>query len=65
VEGLAEEAIAIRQEAVFRLIEGLEVIEFTRPVLARAAQSLPTTLGTLNAIHLATALMGKNKPGRI
>ena len=27
------------------------------PVLARAAQPLPTELGTLDAIHLATALL--------
>ena len=57
VEGLSEEAIAIRREAIFRLLEGLEVIELTHPVLARAAQPLPTTLGTLDAVHLATALM--------
>jgi predicted nucleic acid-binding protein len=61
VEGLAEEALAIRREAVFRLIQGLEVIELTHPVLARAAQPLPTTLGTLDAIHLATALMWKEQ----
>ena len=29
----------------------------TAPVLARAAQPLPTELGTLDAIHLATALL--------
>ncbi len=57
VEGLSEEVIAIRREVIFRLLESLEVIELTHPVLARAAQPLPTTLGTLDAIHLATALM--------
>ena len=57
MEGVSEEAIAIRREAFFRLIEGLEVIKLTHPVLARAAQLLPTSLGTLDAIHLVTALM--------
>ncbi len=57
VEGLSEEVIAIRRETIFRLLESLEVIELTHPVLARAAQPLPITLGTLDAIHLATALM--------
>ena len=61
VESLSEEAIAIRREAIFRLLEGLEVIELTHPVLARASQPLPTTLGTLDAIHLATALMWKEQ----
>ena len=42
--------------AVFDLLERIELIEITRPVLSRAAQSMPTPLGTLDAIHLATAL---------
>ena len=57
VEHVSEETIAIRREAIFRLIGGLEIIELTHTVLARASQPLPTTLGTLDAIHLATALM--------
>ncbi len=61
VEGLSEEALAIRREAFFRLLEGLEVIELTHPVLVRASQPLPTTLGTLDAIHLATALLWKEQ----
>jgi len=61
VENFGEEAIAIRREAIFRLLEGLEIIELTHPVLARASQPLPTTLGTLDAIHLATALMWKEQ----
>jgi predicted nucleic acid-binding protein len=31
-------------------------VDPTRNVLARASQPLPTPLGTLDAIHLATAL---------
>ncbi|MGH7319815.1 MAG: PIN domain-containing protein [Candidatus Rokuibacteriota bacterium] len=55
VEGLRDDQIAVRREAVFRLLEAMEVVEPTRPVLARAAQPLPTALGTLAAIHLAGA----------
>ena len=57
VESLDDHEIAIRREAVFRLLDALEIVELTRPVLARAAQPMPTTLGTLDAIHLATALL--------
>lgn len=32
-------------------------MEPTRPILSRAAQPLPVTLGTLDAMHLATALV--------
>ena len=63
VEGLEDAEIAIRREAVFRLMEAVEVIELTRPVLARAAQPLPTALGTLDAIHLASALLWKERNG--
>jgi len=49
-------ALAGRREAVFRILEGLEMIEITRVVLARAAQPLPTPLGTLDAIHLVSAM---------
>ena len=61
VEGLGEDVIAIRREGFFRLLEGLEIIELTNPVLARASQPMPTTLGTLDAIHLATALLWKEQ----
>ncbi len=49
-------ALAGRREAAFRILEGLETIDITRVVLARAAQPLPTPLGTLDAIHLVSAM---------
>lgn len=62
-ENLAEEEIALRREAVYRLLEEMTVIEPNRYVLARAAQPLPTPLGTLDAIHLATALVWRERGG--
>ncbi len=56
-EGLSDEDLASRREAVYRLVEELEVVEPTALVLNRAAQPLPTPLGTLDAIHLATAVL--------
>jgi predicted nucleic acid-binding protein len=60
-EGHPDEAIAVRREAVYRVLESLEVVGVTRAVLSRAAQPLPTALGTLDAIHLATALLWKEQ----
>jgi predicted nucleic acid-binding protein len=60
-ESLKDAEIAARRETVFRLLEAIEVVELTRPILSRAAQPLPTALGTLNAIHLATALLWKER----
>ena len=57
----SDEAIAERREAVYRLMESMEVVEVGRAVLARASQPLPTVLGTLDAIHLATALLWKER----
>jgi uncharacterized protein len=62
-EGLDDAEISERREAVFRLMEAIEVVELTRPVLARASQPMPTALGTLDAIHLATALLWKDRSG--
>ena len=53
---LDSQALAGRREVVFRILEGLETIEITRSVLSRAAQPLPTALGTLDAIHLVSAM---------
>jgi hypothetical protein len=39
------------------LISSLELVEVDAVVLDRAAQPMPTELGTLDAIHLATALL--------
>jgi len=61
LEGIPESEIARRREAVYRIVEALTVIEPTRPVLARAAQPLPVALSTLDAIHLATALLWRER----
>jgi predicted nucleic acid-binding protein len=54
---LSDTELARRRATVFELLESVQVIDVTAQVLARAAQPLPTELGTLDAIHLATALL--------
>lgn len=51
------------REGIYRLSDSLERVGLTRPVLARAAQPLPTPLGTLDALHLATALLWSELQG--
>ena len=60
---LSDEEIAQRREAVYRLMEAFEVVEPTTVVLRRAAQPLPTPLGTLDSIHLATAVLWQESRG--
>jgi uncharacterized protein len=59
--GLSGPELARRRESIFRLLESMELVEVTAHVLARAAQPLPTELGTLDAIHLATALLWREQ----
>ena len=61
--GLTDREISRRREAVFRVLDAVEIVELTRPVLSRAAQPMPTALGTLGAIHLATALLWRESRG--
>ena len=54
---ISDEELAARREAVFGLTAETNDVELTRVVLARASQPFPTSLGTLDAIHLAVALL--------
>ncbi len=52
---LSIEQSVVRREAVYHVLEALEVVELTPAVLRRASQPMSTPLGTLDAIHLASA----------
>ena len=54
---LPDEELTRRREAVFRLLKSFVLVDLVPPILERAAQPLPTILGTLDAIHLSTALL--------
>lgn len=54
---ISDHDLSIRREAVYRLLEEIEIVEPTRPILARASLPLATPVGTLDAIHLATAML--------
>ena len=61
VEGIPETEIVRRREAVYRVLDAATVVEVTRPILARASQPLTVSLGTLDAIHLATAVLWREQ----
>jgi predicted nucleic acid-binding protein len=54
---VAEEKIALKSAAIELLIRRLEMVELDERVLAIAARPLPVPLGTLDALHLATAVV--------
>jgi len=53
--------LAARRQAVLRLLESVELVQLAHQVLRRAADPFPTPLGTLDAIHLATALAWRDE----
>ncbi|MEK6630172.1 MAG: PIN domain-containing protein [Acidobacteriota bacterium] len=57
---LADAEIAKRRATILELIASLEIVEIDSVVLDRASQPMPTELGTLDAIHLATALLWRD-----
>jgi len=60
---LSDLEIARRRSTILSIIESLELVEIDSVVLDRAAQPMPTELGTLDAIHLASALLWKDATG--
>lgn len=61
--GLPDNEIARRRALIIDLIDSLELVEIDGIVLDRAAQPMPTELGTLDAIHLASALLWRDALG--
>jgi predicted nucleic acid-binding protein len=55
--GLPDGEVAERRAAVLDALEAFHLVAVDRRVLERAADPFPTTLGALDAIHLATALL--------
>ena len=60
---LSDSELAPRRQAVLAVIASLELVEIDGTVLDRAAQPMPTELGTLDAIHLASALLFRESTG--
>ena len=52
---------ARRLAVVSEWLEAIDLVLLRPPVLARAGEPLPTPLGTLDALHLATALVWRDR----
>lgn len=51
-----DEQVAQLSEESNRILRSVEIIALNEAILLRASRPMPTTLGTLDAMHLATAL---------
>jgi len=54
----------VRRDAVVDWLEAVDLVLLQRSVLSRASEPLPTPLGTLDALHLATALLWREQSGK-
>jgi predicted nucleic acid-binding protein len=61
---LSIEEAASRRGVVSEWLEGIDLILLQRPILARASEPFPTPLGTLDSLHLATALLWRERMHR-
>jgi predicted nucleic acid-binding protein len=61
---LSTEEAAHRFRVVTEWLEALDLVLLRPPVLSRAGEPLPTPLGTLDALHLATALTWRDRMRR-
>ena len=61
--GVAEGEVALRRETVVALLRSTETVDLSAPILRRAGQPLPVTVGTLDALHLTTALLWRDFTG--
>lgn len=60
---LSVEASVEAHEGIYRLIEALEIVELSPAVMRRASQPMAVPLGTLDAIHLASADLWRQERG--
>jgi predicted nucleic acid-binding protein len=61
LRGLDDREVARRRTAVYETLDRITLVGLEPTVLERAAQPFPTSIGTLDAIHLATALAVRDR----
>ncbi len=59
--GLPDSAVASHRAAVLDILDSLEIVKIDDSVLERAADPFPTALGSLDAVHLATAVLLRSR----
>lgn len=62
---LTTDEAAIRLRAVNEWLEAIDLVLLRPPVLNRASEPMPMPLGTLDAVHLAAALIWRDRMGAL
>lgn len=58
---LSAEEAASRRGTTTQWLEAVDLVLLQHPILVRASEPFPTPLGTLDALHLATALVWQDR----
>ena len=61
---LNDEDVAVAKQLIEFIFEGMEIFSITPSISQGAAGSFPTVVGTLDAIHLSTALLWRHETGQ-
>ena len=59
--GLGDQAVLERRQAVKERLDAFEIVPLDAAVLERAAEPFPSAVGSLDAIHLASALLARRR----
>ena len=62
---LTSDEAAARLRTVNEWLEAIDLVLLRTPVLSRASEPLPMPLGTLDTLHLATALTWRDRMGAL
>ena len=57
VLGLPDDEVARRRSAILEAIDAFSIVPVNSAILERAAEPFPTLIGSLDAIHLASAVL--------
>jgi predicted nucleic acid-binding protein len=63
IRRIGDADVAARRSAVLEQLEGFTLVRLDSRVLERAADPFPTTLSSLDAVHLASALLARRAMG--
>ena len=63
-EAISADDAGTRRRAAEEWMEAIDLVRLSTPVLSRASDPMPVSLGSLDALHLATALVWRDQTGQ-
>ena len=62
---LTDEALTVARERLDEVLAGIDLLELSRQIKQRAMDPFPVNVRTLDALHVATALMVDEEAGAV